>query len=48
MNIDWEKLNLDPQLLWADYILPWGTQIVLALLTSCNQPARPFQPGSCL
>ena len=32
MNIDWEKLNLDPQLLWADYILPWGTQIVLAVL----------------
>ncbi|MDF1764735.1 MAG: mechanosensitive ion channel [Oleibacter sp.] len=25
-------MNLDPQLLWADYILPWGTQIILALL----------------
>ena len=32
MNINWEELNLDPQLLWADYILPWGTQIILALL----------------
>ena len=32
MNIDWEALNLDPQLLWADYILPWGTQIIMALL----------------
>ena len=32
MNINWEQLNLDPQLLWADYILPWGTQIVLAIL----------------
>ena len=32
MNINWEELNLDPQLLWADYILPWGTQIVLAVL----------------
>ena len=32
MNIDWETLNLDPQLLWADYILPWGTQIVTAIL----------------
>ncbi len=32
MNINWEQLNLDPQLLWADYILPWGTQIVLAVL----------------
>lgn len=32
MNINWEELNLDPQLLWADYILPWGTQIILAVL----------------
>lgn len=32
MDINWDKLNLDPQLLWADYILPWGTQIILALL----------------
>ncbi|MEK9712886.1 MAG: mechanosensitive ion channel domain-containing protein [Thalassolituus sp.] len=32
MDINWDKLNLDPQLLWADYILPWGTQIVLAIL----------------
>ncbi|MEQ3761610.1 MAG: mechanosensitive ion channel domain-containing protein, partial [Alcanivorax sp.] len=32
MNINWEALNLDPQLLWADYILPWGTQIILALV----------------
>jgi len=32
VNIDWEALNLDPQLLWADYILPWGTQIIMALL----------------
>lgn len=32
MNINWEKLNLDPQLLWADYILPWGTQIILAIV----------------
>ena len=32
MDINWDKLNLDPQLLWADYILPWGTQIVLAVL----------------
>ncbi|MEC8444093.1 MAG: mechanosensitive ion channel domain-containing protein [Pseudomonadota bacterium] len=30
--MDWEALNLDPQLLWADYILPWGTQIIMALL----------------
>lgn len=27
-----ENLNLDPQMLWADYILPWGTQITIALL----------------
>lgn len=32
MNINWDALNLDPQLLWADYILPWGTQIILALV----------------
>ena len=32
MDINWDKLNLDPQLLWADYILPWGTQIILAIL----------------
>jgi len=32
VNINWEALNLDPQLLWADYILPWGTQIILALV----------------
>jgi len=32
VNINWDKLNLDPQLLWADYILPWGTQIVLAIV----------------
>jgi len=32
VNINWEQLNLDPQLLWADYILPWGTQIILAIL----------------
>jgi len=32
MDISWDKLNLDPQLLWADYILPWGTQIILAIL----------------
>ncbi len=32
MDINWDKLNLDPQLLWADYILPWGTQIITAIL----------------
>ncbi|WP_320819321.1 mechanosensitive ion channel family protein [Thalassolituus sp.] len=30
MNL--ESLNLNPEILWADYVLPWGTQIVLALL----------------
>jgi len=30
MNL--ESLNLNPELLWADYVLPWGTQIILALL----------------
>lgn len=30
MNL--ESLNMDPQMLWGDYILPWGTQIVLALV----------------
>lgn len=24
--------NIDPQQIWTDYVLPWGTQIVLALL----------------
>lgn len=32
MDINWDKLNLDPQILWADYILPWGAQIILAIL----------------
>lgn len=30
MNL--ESLNIDPQMLWGDYILPWGTQIILALV----------------
>jgi small conductance mechanosensitive channel len=30
MNL--ESLNLNPEILWADYVLPWGTQIILALL----------------
>jgi len=30
MNL--ESLNLNPEMLWADYVLPWGTQIILALL----------------
>ena len=24
--------NIDPQQIWTDYVLPWGTQIALALL----------------
>ncbi|MEQ3633571.1 mechanosensitive ion channel domain-containing protein [Thalassolituus sp.] len=30
MNL--ESLNLNPEMLWSDYVLPWGTQIILALL----------------